>query len=61
MSKPGTVLMEKRLDRPSYFEMHHDGGVVCPYYGRFLKLERDRREVMTWLSNGTQGKTVIMG
>ena len=57
---PGSVLMKAKVNSVFFFETHHGGGVRCPYYGRFLRLEQDRLIELTWLSVGTSGKETVI-
>lgn len=60
LAAPGTVLMSPKADTAFYFETHH-GTLKLPYYGRFIKLVKDQRIEMTWLSTGTKYlETVII-
>jgi uncharacterized protein YndB with AHSA1/START domain len=59
LAAPGTVLMRPEPDSAFYFETHH-GEERHPYYGRFLRLERDRRVEMTWLSTGTERAETVL-
>jgi predicted lactoylglutathione lyase/uncharacterized protein YndB with AHSA1/START domain len=59
LAAPGTLLIKAEPDTAFYFETHH-GTERHPYYGRILRLERDRLVELTWLSTGTKrAETVI--
>lgn len=59
LAAPGTVLMRPEAGTAFYFETHH-GAERHPYYGRIIRLARDRLVELTWLSTGTgHAETVL--
>jgi uncharacterized protein YndB with AHSA1/START domain len=59
LAEPGYVLMKAEVNAVFYFETHH-GKQRAPYYGRFLRIERDRLMELTWLSIGTNGVETVL-
>jgi uncharacterized protein YndB with AHSA1/START domain len=53
LASPGTLLISPEPDTAFYFETHHGKDRHC-YYGRIVRLERDRLVELTWLSTGTK-------
>lgn len=56
---PGTVLMKGEVETAFYLETHH-GRERHPYYGRILRLERDRLVELVWLSTGTKRAETVL-
>lgn len=59
LAAPGTLLMRPEANTAFYFETHH-GAERHPYYGRFLRLERNRLVELTWLSTGTRHTETVI-
>lgn len=64
---PGTVLMHAEVNSVFFFETHYrskEGAEAqrYPHYGRFLRLEPDRRVKITWVTGagGTKGAETVV-
>lgn len=51
---PESLIMQPKVDTVFFFETEFQGQ-RHPYYGRFLRLEKDRLIAMTWLNAALDG------
>lgn len=58
---PGAVRMTTAVDAPFFFAVRHEGS-RHPHDGRFLRLEPDRLDEITWLTGagGTEGAETVV-
>lgn len=57
---PGTWLVDNiSVNSPFFFETHHEGQRYA-HYGRFLRLERDKRIMITWVTSATKGAETVV-
>jgi len=55
----GSALFSPEINTAFYFQTQH-GSFRAPYYGRFLRIERNRLLEFAWVSLGTSGAETIV-
>jgi uncharacterized protein YndB with AHSA1/START domain len=56
---PGSVLVRGEVNAVFFFETRYEGE-RHPHYGRFLRLDADRRVELTWTTSATKGVEAVV-